>query len=285
MKLKFTTHEVERSSSFTSSQFDIGDKRIIMEILRGKMYSNPVQSICQEIASNARDAHKEVGKDNTPIEIKLPSKLDPYFYIKDYGPGITPDRVANVYILYGMSTKRDDNREEGGFGLGSKTPFAYTDTFIVICVTTENGVRIRREYLAHIDESGLGQMTLVKEEETDDPQGTTVQFYVKEKDFKDFQTHVKRACAHWRVKPNICGVPDWEWPEIESLYKGKKWEVHSVSPLDNRPFALIHDIPYNLNLRHIFSNDIPAEYASLNEIPLRLHFDIGDKKVKLFFCQ
>jgi hypothetical protein len=279
MKLKFTEAEIERSSSFESTQFDIGDKRIIMEILRGKMYSNPIQTICQEIASNARDAHVEVRKPDTAIEIKIPNKLEPFFYIKDFGPGISPNRVSNVYVLYGVSTKRHDNKEEGGFGLGSKSPFSYTDTFTVIVVTTENGKRIRREYLAHIDESGLGQMSLVKEEETKEPQGTTVQFYVKEKDFSSFATHVKRACAHWKVRPIIKGDPDWKWPEIKVDYSGDKWAVHSISPLEDKLCGLVNGIPYNLNLRHIFSNDIPDVYKNLNQIPLRLHLNIGEVPV------
>lgn len=276
MKLKFTEAEIERSSSFEATQFDIGDKRIIMEILRGKMYSNPIQTICQEISCNARDAHKEVGKVDIPIEIKLPNKLEPFFYIKDFGPGISPDRVSNVYVLYGVSTKRHANDEDGGFGLGSKSPFSYTDTFSVIVVTTENGKRIRREYLAHIDESGLGQMSLVNEGETEDPQGTTVQFYVEEKDFASFSTHVKRACAHWEVPPVIKGDPDFEWPEIKEAYSGEGWAVHEVSPLDQKLYALVNGIPYNLNLRHIFSNEIPELYQNLDKIPLRLHFGIGE---------
>jgi hypothetical protein len=279
MKLKFTEAEIERSSSFESTQFDIGDKRIIMEILRGKMYSNPIQTICQEIASNARDAHKEVGKADLPIEIKIPNKLEPFFYIKDFGPGISPDRVSNVYVLYGVSTKRHANDEDGGFGLGSKSPFSYTDTFTVICVTVEKGKRIRREYLAHIDESGLGQMSLVKEEETKEPQGTTVQFYVEEKDFSSFATHVKRACAHWKTRPVVKGDPDWKWPEIKIDYSGDKWAVHSISPLESKVCGLINGIPYNLNLRHIFSNDVPDVYKNLDQIPLRLHFNIGEVPV------
>ena len=101
MKLNFQDTKIERSTAFQSQNFDIGDKRIILEILRGKMYSNPIQTICQEISTNAKDAHVEAGKPELPIEIKLPNRLEPSFYIRDFGPGITPDRMGSIFIQYG----------------------------------------------------------------------------------------------------------------------------------------------------------------------------------------
>ena len=272
MKLNFQDTKIERSTAFQSQNFDIGDKRIILEILRGKMYSNPIQTICQEISTNAKDAHVEAGKPELPIEIKLPNRLEPSFYIRDFGPGITPDRMGSIFIQYGRSTKRDDNSQQGGFGLGSKSPFSYSDTFTVISITPENGKLIRREYIALIDESGLGQMNCVKESETTDPQGTTILLYPKPADFTNFAIHTKRATSHWKVRPTILGDPNFQWPEIRTSYKGDGWEIHDVSPLEQVPYALIDGIPYNLNLRHVY----PSGNVQLNNLPLRLLFKIGE---------
>src|SRR5271163_3034575 len=131
MKLNETKPYYESSGDLEEHFFSIKDQGMIFDILRSKMYSNPILAICREITSNARDAHREVGKANVPIHIQLPSNLQPEYRIKDYGPGISPDRMLNIFIKYTASTKRDDNIQTGGFGLGAKTPFAYSDQFLV----------------------------------------------------------------------------------------------------------------------------------------------------------
>ncbi|RJR06223.1 hypothetical protein C4588_08040 [Candidatus Parcubacteria bacterium] len=279
MKLNFNDITVERSTAFQSQHFDIGNKRIILEILRGKMYSNPIQTICQEISCNARDAHREVGKDSVPIEIKLPNKLEPWFWIKDFGPGITPERMADVFIKYGCSTKRDDNTQTGGWGLGAKSGFSYSDTFTVISVTPENSKMIRREYIAHIDESGLGQMSCVKEEETTEPQGTTVVITPKEKDYNLFAEQTLRATMFWKVKPIIRGATNWQWPKVSIDYQGNGWEVHgsqtSFSAFSNTPHVLLDGIPYPIKCEHLFKNKQPV-FPNYRSVPLRLHFNVGE---------
>ena len=107
MQLALPQRNTETSSTFKTSSFGIGDEVVILQILRSKMYSNPIRTICQEVMSNARDAHYEVGTPKKPIEVTLPNALAPSFVVKDYGPGITPDRMSNVFVKYGCSTKRD----------------------------------------------------------------------------------------------------------------------------------------------------------------------------------
>ena len=85
MKLELKKTKVIRSNEFQDEMFGIGDLALIMDIIRNKMYSNPIRACCQEIMSNARDAHREVFKDNVPIEVKLPTNDDPSFHIRDFG--------------------------------------------------------------------------------------------------------------------------------------------------------------------------------------------------------
>lgn len=313
MKLKFENIDVERSGAFKAEKFGIGNSRVIMEILRGKMYSNPIQTICQEIMSNARDAHREVGKEHVPIEVKLPNKLEPTFWIRDFGPGITPDRMANVFILYGVSTKRSDNIQTGGFGLGAKSPFSYSDTFSVVSITTENGKKIRRQYIAHLDETGVGEMSCVQEHETDEPQGTTISITPKPQDYMSFKYYTMRAGVFWDVRPKILGDGEWEWPPAPAFHKGSDWTIYDTNKTtynpgyttnyyhrqtysayqrnstiqqfnytvpcvtDPFPYALIDGIPYKINLDHLFPGT--QQGRIFNNIPLRLHFDVGELSV------
>ncbi len=183
MKLDFAPPEIERSSKFKEANFDIGNKRVVFNILRHKMYSRPIYVICQEIMSNSRDANREIGRGEIPIEVALPNNLSDQIQFKDNGPGITPDRMQNVYLQYGNSTKRDDNTQTGGFGLGAKTPFAYTDSFNIVTTTNDtDGKRRKRTYIAYIDETELGAVSLVTEQESEEETGTIISLAVQKED-------------------------------------------------------------------------------------------------------
>ena len=157
MKLPEADVTVQTGGAGSEKSFGIGNEGLALSILRDKLYSNPIRSICREISCNARDAHREVGTPDKPIEIYLPNALDPHLKIKDYGPGITPERMDNVFIMLCNSTKNSDNVQTGGFGLGAKTPFAYTTQFSVITTTEQCGRRTKRTYMLYIDESKIGR--------------------------------------------------------------------------------------------------------------------------------
>src|SRR4051812_44480427 len=123
---------IESNLSGEDFNFSISQNRIIFEILRSKMYANPTGSLIREISSNALDANNEAGNSHIPITISLPGD---YLIIKDDGPGISPDRMENVFCVYGESTKRDTDELMGGYGLGGKSIFAYSDTFYIETTT------------------------------------------------------------------------------------------------------------------------------------------------------
>lgn len=298
MKLLLPDTHVKTGRSVVSQNFGIGDIRVIMEILRSKMYSDAIRTIVQEVGSNARDAHREVNKADVPIEIKLPNNLDPTFHIRDFGPGITPDRMSNVFIQYGNSTKRDDNVQTGGFGLGAKSPFAYSDTFGIISITPDeefedNGVvhknvMIRRQYVAVIDESRIGKLMLVSEEITEEPQGTTIVVTCKPNDFAAFQKRTKDVCENWTVRPIIKGVKDFKWEEIKVIYSGSNWKVLDRNSYDyynqekNTPIAIVDGIPYRINYDSVFKGTSTKNTIEDNDIrtlfqyPVRLIFSVGE---------
>ena len=61
MILNQTKPNIELSADFEMKSFGIGDVGMMFEILRSKMYSNPIQTICREYISNAVDSHREAG--------------------------------------------------------------------------------------------------------------------------------------------------------------------------------------------------------------------------------
>jgi DNA topoisomerase VI subunit B len=110
-----------------SIPFSIGDPSVIIDIIRKKIYSHPIRTMVQEYLSNAKDSCLEAGKDSSCIHVSLPTHLKPEFSIRDYGVGMSDERIREVFVQYGISTKRNSVSQLGYFGIGSKSGWAYTD--------------------------------------------------------------------------------------------------------------------------------------------------------------
>ena len=255
--------------------FSIQDQGMIFDILRNKMYSDPIMAICREITCNARDAHREVGKADVPIHIFLPNSGEPFFKVKDYGPGISPDRISNIYIKYTASTKRADNVQTGGFGLGAKTPFSYSDTFNIL--TTYNGKQYN--YVCFIDDTKVGKIVLVSEEDTKDENGTEIIVPVQSKDFSYFVNCFERAVRHWDVKPIVKGNVVIYNKVGNEILAGDNWKISSTFDQNYgyKTIKLIIDgIEYPLDMSSI--RDTSNKFSIINGLKgnLYLYFNVGE---------
>lgn len=188
---------------------DSSSEHIVFDILRSKLYKNNIGAICREVASNSRDAQREIGDFTNPIEITIRDMSDSLFIedginiiFRDNGIGISPERVKNIYTKYGASTKRDSNVETGGFGLGAKTPFAYSDAFMVRTIVDN----IEYLYSIYIDESKKGKMTLLEQKEVVNQNNMTeVIISVAQDDVDTFEYEVIRNTQFWNVRPTLIG--------------------------------------------------------------------------------
>lgn len=222
MKLNLPEINVETCGVQEEHSFGIANPGLVLEILRKKLYADPIATICREYAANARDAHREAGKPNLPIKIVLPSHLDSNLRVIDKGPGISPNRIADIFVKFAASTKRDDNTQTGGFGIGSKSGFAYTDQFSVI--TVYNGTK--RSYAAYIDTTRVGKLSLMSEIPTDESNGTQIIIPVNTKDFNKFAESVEFATRWWDVQPEIVGNYTSRRPSDDNVVmKGNDWRV------------------------------------------------------------
>lgn len=270
MKLNEIRPNVETSGDLEEQFFSIEDQGMIFDILRNKMYSNPILAICREISCNARDAHREVGKPEVPIHIHLPTSLEPYYKIKDFGLGISPDRMSNIFIKYTASTKRNDDVQTGGFGLGAKTPFSYSDSFAI--TTNVNGRQYH--YTCFIDPTKVGKLALNHEAPTKEPNGTEIQIPVLPKDFTEFRTWTEQACRHWEVKPIIKGGTI-EWQKNQIIISGNKWEISNSGSWNRSAKMVIDGIEYPLEI------DVLRKYADTKLIDASrgdfvLQFGVGE---------
>ena len=273
MKFNTKRDDVETSEMKQEQSFGIADMGLVFEILRNKLYSNKPLAICREILCNARDAHREIGTPKKPIEIYMPHHIDPQLRIKDYGTGISPDRMENIFLKYGGSTKRETDEQTGGFGLGAKTPFAYTDSFGILTITEG----VKRTYLAYIDETRIGKIALTNEEKTNEPNGTEIIIPVQKNDFGLFINHIASVVQFWSVKPQVFNCDNFEtkMSKIEIELCGNGWKSWKQMGYYNRhyykPYLLIDEIKY----------EIPREFwnrgnPQLSNSPLVFEFQTGE---------
>ena len=143
-----------------TADFGIEDSDLshIMGILRSQIYSDKLLAIIREYSTNAYDANVEARVDK-PISVHLPTISRPELTIRDYGNGLSEQEVCNTYIKYGNSTKRESNDYTGCLGIGSKSGFAYGNSFQIISYTDTHITT----WLARIDESQRGTISMLNQ--------------------------------------------------------------------------------------------------------------------------
>lgn len=130
---ELTQNDILVGNKAVTRSFGVSDDPMLMSMLSTGFYQNPLRTMIQEVMFNAWDAHRMGNCQHRPIDIYVNDTTG--LIIRDYGPGIEPgendDNMHDIYCMYGGSTKRGQKNQTGGFGLGSKSPFAYTESFTV----------------------------------------------------------------------------------------------------------------------------------------------------------
>ena len=232
MKMNNKAASLLSTNSDRSSKvnFSIGDPAKIIHILRNSLYSKPVQTCVQEYISNARDAMREAGKKDEQIVVTLPTRAEARIKIRDFGLGLSEERVRNIFTQYGKSTKDSSNDETGGFGLGAKSAWAYTNSFIVISYLDGEA----SSYVAHIGDNFEGTLELYAKNKTNEKNGTEIQIALKKiEDIEEFRTAVYRATLFWLVRPLLKGILEKEIPSfyknLSPIYHGEGWRLFENS--------------------------------------------------------
>lgn len=162
----------DNQTPFQENTFQINASSHAFKILSDSLYKNKELAVLRELSCNALDAHVAAGISDVPIKITLPCELDPILLVEDKGEGMSKTKLEKLYTTYFESTKRDSDDDIGGFGLGSKSPFAVTDNFTVTSTTPEGESTTILSYL----DNGIPKVMVTSHDENSDlPQGTTVQ--------------------------------------------------------------------------------------------------------------
>jgi len=266
---ELTSGGIEDSTQFDLSQEDASH---IMTILRDTLYSDRILAVLREYSANAWDAHRMAGKADLPIKVTLPTDEEPTLVIRDFGPGLSRADVFNVYTKYGKSTKRDTDNAVGMLGIGSKSGFAYSDSFTV---TSWFG-GTKSLYVAVLDKSDKGTMNLMHEEPCDlEETGIEIQIAVNPKDIGVFKTRARHLFQHFVPRPDI----NLDLPELPtSKYDLKNGFLYINSEIDYDDqgwMAVMGCVPYKIDLNKV--RDVtPGIGENAYGLSGVLYFDIGD---------
>lgn len=187
--------------------FSIKNSAKAFKILSSGIYKDKIKAIVREVSCNAYDSHVAAGKADVPFDVHLPSYIEPYFAVRDYGTGMTDAQIKKLYTTYFDSTKEDSNDFIGALGIGSKSPFSYTDNYTV---TAWDGSH-KRVYSCYIGEDGTPAIVSMGKEQSTEATGIEVRLAVKDIDAKTFTLKAKEIFYWFETKPN--GVP------IEATFK------------------------------------------------------------------
>lgn len=174
-------------------QIDKSDLSIVFSTISEGLYSDPIASLIREIVSNAADATTEAGKTD-PVLVTLDSDEGGVFLsIKDFGVGLSPDRIENVYKKLFKSTKRDTNDQIGAFGLGRFSIFSYTNNFYL--TTVHNGVKYSYQLFLT---DGVPQMVDLFTQPVTEINSTDVKIYIKKDDIKVFREKIASTLVYFK---------------------------------------------------------------------------------------
>ena len=268
-------------------------------------YKNPIGAVVREYVSNSFDSHAEAAfiRDNSiedirkeysiyndysdeyvvelkqhmekfeddAVKVSIEKDDSGWFWAaEDFGIGLSPERVKDVFCSYLKSTKEDTNNLIGAFGIGSKSGLSYTD--IIYIRTRYNGTEY--QYMLRKGEKSP-RLDKIIETGTTEKNGTQIKLYIKsrkkyswansEPEIDRFQDECKKQLAYF---DNVYFAGRLDIPNEYKIIEGDNWKLSSQSS----PFSGLHmclgKVAY------------PIDWDALGlekiELPLALKFDIGE---------
>lgn len=169
----------------------VAETAAFFTMMSSTLYSNQKLAVVREVLCNAWDAHIDSNRTHIPLQVTL---TEDQLIIRDFGYGIPHNMIGPIYGVYGGSTKAQDEKSTGGFGLGSKAPFAYTEHFRV--VNCHEGTRTVYQMSKSSNEvEGKPSIDTIVSTPTEDS-GLTVSIDINPSDHSSFMSLVQGVIAN-----------------------------------------------------------------------------------------
>lgn len=243
-----------------AQELGISNSAEFFHILSSTLYSDKPLAVVREVLCNAWDAHIEFGCTDKAVEVTLDNEK---MIIRDFGPGISHDDIVPIYGTYGASTKAANENVTGGFGLGCKSPFAYTDHFAV--TSCHNGVKtIYRMALSAAQLGGKPSIVKIMELPTTET-GMMVEIDLKNSgDYSIFLHYVRRIASLGEMKVELNGslVPVIPFSKAKAPFvlvrrKHMKLPSNSSTAISVRCGNVVYPLPE--------ANDYATEFMRVTE--------------------
>ena len=211
--------EVEVGGIEEVGSFKIEATAAAFKVLVANLYADKPRAICRELCANAFDSHIAAGTPERPFKVTLPTRFEQTFSVRDYGVSLSHEDVMGLYTTLFKSTKADTNTQVGKFGLGSKVPFSYTDSFTVTAIKDGE----KRIYNAFIDEKGIPRIARLLTQPSDEETGLEVSFPVRAENIDAFRTAMQDIIYGFDVVPE-CNL-DLKGAERVVIYEADNWKL------------------------------------------------------------
>ena len=276
-----TLRKTETTSTVEAKHMTVSAdaSKLFFKMFIKNTYSNPIGSICREVSSNCFDSHIEA-KVNKPIIIRKgedENTHSPYISFIDFGVGLSPQRMEEVYCVLMTSTKRDSNDQIGGFGLGSKSILAYnrqlaygsgeTDNSFFVITISEG---IKYTYLVYEGEESP-MLSLLHTEETTEHNGTEIRVPILAKDEYKFNNELLKQLYYFE---NIIfeNISDSSVTNNYQILRAKNF-LYRGDAYSSYMHICLGKVAYPINF-DILGLDM-AEY----QYPVAINFEIGELNV------
>lgn len=275
---------IESTSTRKKMDMSADAKSMVFQLFTKNVYSNPIGTVVREITSNCFDSHVEA-KVKAPVVIRKWTDTQTnteYVSFFDFGVGMSPDRFENVYGVYFESTKRIDNTQIGGFGIGGKTPLAYKrstgqgegeydNAFYVITIFD----KMKYSYMV-FEGHDSPEWALLHSEATVEGNGTEIRIPVLAKDAAQFSKEMVRQLYYFEDIIFEGFEKEWKYGEILT----NEYQIMRAKTF------LFRGADYS-DYMHICLGRVayPIDYATLGldageyRLPVALKLEVGDINV------
>lgn len=259
-----------------------------MQMFFKDIYKDPILACVRELVCNAFDAHTMNGNADEAFNVHVPTDLEPWFEVRDFGVGLSKEGMETLYSTFFESAKQHTNELIGGLGIGSKSPLAYTDMF----TATSYFKGKMYQYLITKNEFGVPTWNFVGEFDTTERNGLSINVPVKathgKSDYRDIEAFRKAAIkvfTRFSIQPNWTGAKLDIQPVTYSVSYGS-WGVRDESNDSKGLVAIMGNIAYPINMdslrldnatRHALQGVILDCYSYA--MPIDINFKIGELSI------
>lgn len=246
--------------------FSIEMNATVFDMLVSKVYTDKIMAVIREWSTNAIDACIDAKKP-VRFDVHLPTILEPFFSVRDFGTGLSDEDVLGLYSTLGASTKRDSNKFNGTFGIGRGAGLAYSTRFQVDSYF--NGMKI--SYLVSTD-GGMPAMISLGKEPTTEENGLNIQLNVEAKDLTQFTKKAINVYDYFSDKPNT--NIELRYTSTDKLIEGDGWYMDKSLGSDrygNVPLAIMGNVAYKIEKSHFTEID----YSGILTSSVRLIVPLG----------